>query len=261
MVSQEMQKLLLSEQIPDADILFEATQDTYTDKGGRKQKKVSLKSKMMQSRVVNGNGRVYLREAMEKCVGTYQSNIRNGTAVGELDHPQKMGINLHRVVLLIESLNMVGNDAEGTGVIITESNPLGQQLTGLVNAGYRPGLSSRAAGLVKKQLWEGKSRPVVHAMHLNAVDVVHGPSGPDCYAEFLTESQFKQFDPAEFLSESINLNWAVDLGTLHEDRAELFESTIKDLSTPAVQKTSIILLDERISGVATTFDGAITKYL
>ena len=105
--------------------------------------------------------------------------------VGELGHPAGPTINSHLVSHIIESLSFKGNDIYGRAKIL--NTPNGKIVQNFIDEDIRLGMSSRALGSLKS-LNNGLSE-VQKDFSLKAIDIVHDPSGPDCFVNGLLEGK------------------------------------------------------------------------
>lgn len=127
---------------------------------------------MMQSEVVNGNGRKYLRDEISRAVEYAKQKISEGSPVmGELNHPDHLQIDLKNVSHIITEVRMDGNNAIGKMKLL--NTPNGQIARAIIEGGGRLGVSSRGSGNVN----EG----VVSDFSFVTVDIVATPSAPDAY--------------------------------------------------------------------------------
>ena len=126
----------------DLDIICEAK------KNG--EKNYFIEGVFMQSNQKNRNGRIYEKSVMEKAVKKYvDEQVKQGRAVGELNHPEGPTVNLDKVSHKITDLHWQGNDVVGKASIL--KTPLGQIVEGLLEGGVKLGVSSRGMGsLVQK---------------------------------------------------------------------------------------------------------------
>ena len=68
----------------------------------------------MQSNKKNKNGRVYEKKVLEAAVEKYVTEqVKQGRAVGELNHPEGPTVNLDKVSHKINDLHFQGNDVVG----------------------------------------------------------------------------------------------------------------------------------------------------
>jgi hypothetical protein len=138
----------------------------------------------MQAEVKNRNGRMYPKAVLEKALDMYVSQyVNERRAIGELNHPaDRAQADPAEAAILIDSLYWEGNDIIGKAKVL--STPKGQIVKGLLEGGWKAGVSSRATGSVKRI---GESNVVQPDLTLWAVDVVDGPSAPDAFVSSLYE--------------------------------------------------------------------------
>ncbi len=131
----------------------------------------------------NGNGRIYPRQLLEREMNIYNKLIKDGRAVGELDHPAlREEISLERISHIVESTWWDGNQVYGKIKVLTKM-PLGAMLQSLIESGVKVGISSRAIGEVR----ETNEGLMVEELGLICFDIVHNPSTTNAF--MLRESQ------------------------------------------------------------------------
>jgi len=177
-----------------------------------------------QADVLNNNKRVYpktvLDTAMEEFINTM---VSKDLAVSELGHPDSPKINLDKVCCKIVHLYSTGDNWIGKAKVL--DTPCGAILKGLIQGGVRCGASTRGLGAADQTQWKNEDCNLVNQFTLRAIDVVHSPSGPDCYVDAVMEAK----------------DWILDNANgkvyeLNEETYKHFESRIKNL--PAVKKNS-----------------------
>lgn len=167
-------KLLLVEELlpTECNLVQESTQDG---------KNCWLSGIFMQADIKNRNGRVYPLSEIAAAVQGAQQRIKEQNGImGELDHPQSLQINLDRVSHVITELRMQGSNAYGKAKIL-EKTPMGQIAKALIEAGVRPGVSSRGAGNVNES-------GGVSGFQFITIDIVAQPSAPSAYPTSVYES-------------------------------------------------------------------------
>lgn len=126
----------------------------------------------------NANGRIYTESVLDSAAGRYiREKISNKTALGELSHPIHPQINPDRVCLVVEHLTKDGMHYNGKSRI-TEGTPMGQIVIGILEAGGRLGVSTRALGSLRE--FKG-IKHVNPDLMVIAVDCVTDPSGRNCW--------------------------------------------------------------------------------
>ena len=149
--------------------------------------RMRLKGKLQEAEVKNGNNRVYPRETLEKEVNRYLSeNVKQRTAMGELDHPNSEIVNLANVSHLITNIWWEGNAVMGELELL--NTPSGKIAQEIVMSGIPLGISSRAMGSVQQL---GETVEVQDDLSLVAWDLVSNPSTPRAYMK-LSEGLISQ---------------------------------------------------------------------
>lgn len=134
----------------------------------------------MQAGIKNRNGRVYPLSEMNAAVQQAQKIIQERNGIfGELDHPDKLTINLDRVSHAITELHMQGNNVIGKAKLLP--TPMGQIAKTLLESGVRYGVSSRGSGTVSES-------GDVSSFAFVTVDLVATPSAPDAMPSSIYES-------------------------------------------------------------------------
>jgi len=148
-------------------------------------KQMFIEGCFMQADVKNRNGRIYPKSVMEKALDDYvRDYVNERRAIGELNHPEdRAQADPKHAAILIESLSWNGNDIIGKARVL--NTPNGQIVKGLLEGGWKAGVSSRATGSVTKK---ENANIVGSDLKLYAVDVVDGPSAPDAFVKTLYES-------------------------------------------------------------------------
>lgn len=172
---------LLSEQNDEVEMLTE-----QSDSG----KKVYLSGRFMQGGVhgdkstANANGRIYTEDVLDGAVSKYSNLIKEKRAFGELNHPQSPQVNPERICIVVESLTKDGRHYNGKARI-AEGTPMGQIVLGVLDAGGRLGVSTRALGSLKES---NGIKYVQNDLRFSAVDVVSDPSGQGCMMNAIHEN-------------------------------------------------------------------------
>lgn len=135
---------------------------------------------LLQSEILNGNGRTYPLAEITKAVETTAKRIAEGHVLcGELNHPDVLSINLANVSHCITEMRMDGNNAIGKMKLL--NTPSGNIAKGLIDGGVRLGVSSRGTGNVNET---GN----VSDFSFVTVDIVSQPSAPDAYPNVVQEA-------------------------------------------------------------------------
>lgn len=132
-----------------------------------------VKGILQRAEAKNQNGRVYPYDVLLREATKYQDNfIKERRALGELDHPSDVVVNLKNVSHNIIEMHWDGKDLSGTVEVL--STPSGNILKELFKSNIRLGISSRGMGTVKK-IAEGLDQ-VQSDFELIAFDFVSNPS-------------------------------------------------------------------------------------
>ena len=173
---------LLTEQFDDVELLTEESS------AGRKH---YLHGRFMQGgregvkEDMNKNGRIYLPDILEGAANKYIKNyVSNKRSLGELNHPPTPQINPERVCMVVESLEKDGIHFNGKARI-TEGTPMGQIVIGILEAGGRLGVSTRALGSLQER--NGIKYPQKDLL-FSAIDCVSEPSGNGCFSNYVNEN-------------------------------------------------------------------------
>lgn len=160
----------------------------------------------------NANGRIYTESVLDSAAGRYiREKVANKTALGELSHPVHPQINPDRVCLVVESLTKDGLHYNGKARI-TEGTPMGQIVIGILEAGGRLGVSTRALGSLRE--FKG-IKHVNPDLMFSAVDCVTDPSGKGCLQNFVNESE--------------NFNWEImEDGTILQLTRDIVKNKINE---------------------------------
>ena len=151
-----------------------------------KAESVMMYAVLQKAGVENRNGRVYPREILEREVNKYQTLIKQGRALSELNHPESSLVDLerssHRVVktfwegdVLMGELEILTSPAyQSTGII----SCVGDIAANLLRHGVTLGISSRGVGSIKSK---GNQNIVQEDFELICFDLVSSPSTPGAY--------------------------------------------------------------------------------
>lgn len=136
-------------------------------------KNMWLSGVFMQAEQPNRNKRIYPISEMTNAVKSANEIIKeNGGIFGELDHPEKLTINMDRISHAIKELQVNGNNVIGRAEILR--TPMGLIAEELGKSGVRYGISSRGAGNV------GPNGVVSEFVFVTA-DLVATPSAQGAY--------------------------------------------------------------------------------
>ncbi|ADQ52937.1 prohead core scaffold protein and protease [Aeromonas phage AsFcp_4] len=150
--------------------------------------KLYIEGTFMQAEVINGNKRLYPKKVLQEAVAKYiKEQVNTKQALGELNHPARANVDPLHAAIIIEKLEMRGNDVWGRARIIEGDFAEGDKTAALIRAGWIPGVSSRGLGSVKANAYG--INEVQEGFRLTVgVDVVWGPSAPNAYVKPVVES-------------------------------------------------------------------------
>jgi len=133
---------------------------------------------------INENGRFYKKSIWEREVDKYKQLIAEKRALGELDHPDSMNINLKNVCHNITDLWWDGKNIMGKLEILP--TPSGQIVKNLIDNGITLGVSSRGTGTLQQR--DGVNE-VQDDFELLCWDFVSTPSNPGSFVQPIRESK------------------------------------------------------------------------
>ena len=173
----------------------------------------------MQSNKKNRNGRIYEKKCLENAVEKYVvEQVKQGRAVGELNHPEGPTVNLDKVSHKITDLHWQGNDVVGKASIL--KTPMGKIVEGLLEGGVKLGVSSRGMGsLVSKN----GAQYVGDDFMLSTIDIVQDPSAPSAFVNGVMEG----------------VEWVWDNGLIRQQDIEVIETEIKRAPRKDLQEAEI----------------------
>lgn len=170
--NKEKQRLDEYVQISDTNAIEEVNEH------GIKEKHWYLQGIFMQGEIENLNGRIYPRSEIEYAVSQLNEKIelfrqKKGPALmGELDHPDKLTVNLDRVSHTIDEIHMEGNNGVGKMKILSKV-PCGKIVEGFLEEGIPLGVSTRGSGEVDDYT------NMVSDFDIITIDIVATPSAMD----------------------------------------------------------------------------------
>lgn len=207
------------------DMLLEETQiitEETADFGGKKS--TYIHGIFMQAEKKNRNGRIYPKSILDEAVSVYNKDfIQKKRAIGELNHPPRLNVDPAEASHLITELYWSGNDVFGKAKIL-EGTPKGSILKGLIDGGVCMGVSSRAAGSVKKN--KLGINEVQNDLRLSTVDAVSDPSAPDAFVHGLMEG----------------VSWIYENGIFIKDNGKLIEESVKEVKRASKSELEIVKL-------------------
>ncbi len=131
--------------------------------------------------IINKNRRYYSREVMEKSVGKAQTQIAEGSMVGELDHPD-WDASLRTTTIKFTKLYLEEDQQDPErpfvafeGIVL--DNDHGKQLLSLLEAGVKVGMSTRGSGKRRVGNVAGEEDvTIIEEFLLEGIDAVGNPS-------------------------------------------------------------------------------------
>ena len=140
-----------------------------------------------QAELPNRNHRIYPKAVLEAALNDYiEKYVKTNRALGELNHPTTPQVDPERACIKIEKLFWQNNDVYGKAKVL--STPKGQLLDALIRDGVKLGVSTRGLGSVRKTKLNNEEVSLVgDDYQIRAIDVVHNPSGIDCFVDGILE--------------------------------------------------------------------------
>lgn len=200
----------ITEAISTSSVLDESTgnQTTY------------IEGVFAQAELTNRNKRIYPRNVLEKAIENYnQKYVLTHRALGELNHPPAASVDPERACILIENLEWQGNNVIGKARVL--STPKGKILEALIHDRVQLGVSTRGLGSVRKTIVQNESVSCVEDDYeIRAIDVVHNPSGIDCFVNGILE----------------NVEFYYNNGVLCEREIEQIQENVRKNDVAAIMK-------------------------
>jgi hypothetical protein len=196
---------LFTEEVSDIKFIVE-------EKSGKKN--LYIEGIFLQAERVNGNGRKYRVETLEREIDRYTKKyINENRALGELGHPNGPSINLDRVSHKIVELKQNGNDFYGKALVL--DTPMGNIARKLIESGVCLGVSTRGMGSLKEV--NGIMEVQDDFYLATAADIVAEPSAPDAFVQGIMEG----------------VEWVWDNGLIKAQHIDEMKKTIE--ATPAIR--------------------------
>lgn len=189
-------KLIVDEVLDTSQI-----QNTITEDKNSKEKRYYIEGIFAQAELQNRNGRVYPKSVLESAINRYiKEHVDQKRAIGELNHPANPVPSAERASHIIEKLSWNGSNVIGRARILeAEYFPMAKIATGLIREGVKFGVSTRGLGSLTES---NGSKIVGKDFFLTAVDLVHEPSGIDCWVNGLHEG-------AEWIYDASSKSWII----------------------------------------------------
>lgn len=184
------------------------------------EKSTYIEGVFAQAELKNRNKRVYPKPILEKAIYDYNEKyVKTRRALGELNHPTSPQIDPERACVLIESLHWDNNNVIGKAKVL--STPKGKLLEALIHDNVQLGVSTRGLGSVRKTRIKNENVSLVEDDYeIRAIDVVHNPSGIDCFVDGILE----------------NVDFYYNNGVLCERELEIIEQNIKKNDVNAIMR-------------------------
>lgn len=216
------------------DLLLEETEILVEEASTNGQKNTYIHGIFMQAEKKNRNGRIYPKSILEEAVCVYNNDfIKKRRAMGELNHPPRLNVDPKEASHLITELSWNGNDVYGKAKIL-EGTPMGSILKGLIDGGVCMGVSSRAAGSVKKN--KQGINEVQNDLRLSTIDAVSDPSAPDAFVQGLMEGA----------------NWIYENGIFVQNSGQMIEEAVKEVkaaSRSELEAVKLRVFEQMLSSV------------
>ena len=149
---------------------------------------VFLDGIFMEGDVKNNNGRMYPGDILAREADKFSVLVEEGRAVGELDHPDSLTINLDRVSHLVETLGRENGTSQWIGRLRLMDTPMGRIAQELTESGLKLAISSRGVGSLSES--DDGVNVVGSDYNLITYDLVHSPGAPNA---FLSLKESKEF--------------------------------------------------------------------
>ena len=134
--------------------------------------KLILKGPMQRANKENQNKRIYPIKLLQREFQNYEKPIREGRALGELDHPDTSTVSLEKASHVVREQFWDGDTWMGRIEVL--STPCGRILENLLESGVVVGISSRGVGSTSKN--ESGADIVQDDFNLICFDMVAEPS-------------------------------------------------------------------------------------
>lgn len=172
-----------------ANLLFEQSH-LVEARQEKDSKHMIIEGVFAQADLVNGNKRMYEKYIMEKAIDTYINEyVKQNRALGEINHPERPFADPSHAAIRVTDLWWEGNNVLGKAIVL--NTPAGRTAQGLIEGGFRMGVSTRALGSLEER---NGVKYVQDDLMFTAIDCVDMPSGPDCYVNPINESTWCQYN-------------------------------------------------------------------
>lgn len=196
-------------------ICFGKSKGVYTDK------------RFLECERIKYSGNVF-------CISTGTSNfyVMQNNKLHLTGNSNSMQINSERIACRITEIEQDGNNYIGKALLL--ETPMGKIARSLIEGGVQLGVSSRAAGTVKKNRMGIDE--VQKGLQIKAIDIVSTPSGISCFVEGILESYTPLWNSIEEITDA-NLvedykNSILQLPTqeINEKKIEIYQNFINILT-------------------------------
>lgn len=138
----------MSKQVLISDpILFSLSQQSLKEAVDKIKGKFIVTSVIQRANSKNENGRVYTKAVLQPEISRYEAEFVKGKrAFGELDHSEKMVVELKNTCISIMEIWWEGDEVKA--IIEVLNTPAGKIVQDILKSGYTVGISSRGAGSV-----------------------------------------------------------------------------------------------------------------
>lgn len=143
----------------------------------------------------NANGRVYPENILKKEMQRYRDEVANkNRSLGEIDHSDSTIVELRNGSHVVKNVRFNEPDRTIRGYVeILDQLPMGKVAIGYVNSGIPLGISSRAIGNVKKEIFENEEVDMVtEDFHVVCFDLVSNESTPGAHFGANIKEQFEK---------------------------------------------------------------------
>ena len=172
---------------------------------------VIVSALLQRANIKNQNHRVYPKEILEREVINYTKSVQEGTATGELDHPESSIVSLENISHIIREIWWDGDEVKGKVEIL--DTPKGRIAKDLMAAGVKLGISSRGVGNTIQG--DNDCEMVDESYMLIAFDLV---SEPSTHEAWLSEGKKVSTDEVrQMISKNNRINRLVNKILLEEN--------------------------------------------
>lgn len=155
---------------------------------------------MQKADQLNGNGRIYPHNVLEREMKNYEKLISERRALGELDHPDDSVVNLKNASHMVTNVWWDGKNVMGKIKVL--NTPSGNILKSLVEGGVKLGISSRGLGSVHED--NNGNTIVEDDFQLICFDFVSEPSTPGAYMSVREGQEKNLFTKADRINRILN---------------------------------------------------------